>query len=167
MSKSCVYKAKKGDVFINEGHKVLFLRQQTLRDVYVGEFLYGDAEGKEKYCVIDNGKGVSRVSLIGINENTGKIDEMKFPKNGKFWRIRGVCFADYEDTKNVCDLEIREDRDDDGGYVYDVYEQLDGDSEFLEAFCDRKSAEQFADDYRVRKWVEKGCNHKLKHRYVV
>lgn len=52
--------------------------------------------------------------------------------------------------KKVLDYEIREDRLDDGSAVYDVYEQYDGDSEWLEEFSSRADAEAFVEKLKRR-----------------
>ena len=45
-------------------------------------------------------------------------------------------------AKEVIDYEIREDLDDNGNPIFDVYEQYVGDSEFVEAFQSREDAEK-------------------------
>jgi hypothetical protein len=52
--------------------------------------------------------------------------------------------------KKVLDYEIREDRLDNGSAVFDVYEQYDGDSEWLEEFSSRADAEAFVEKLKRR-----------------
>lgn len=52
--------------------------------------------------------------------------------------------------KKVLDYEIREDRLDNGTAVYDVYEQYDGDSEWVEEFLSRVEAEAFVEKLKRR-----------------
>jgi hypothetical protein len=47
--------------------------------------------------------------------------------------------------KKVLDYEIREDRLDDGSEVFDVYEQYEGDSEWIKEFSSRVDAEAFVE----------------------
>jgi len=155
MKKDCLYHAKKGDVSIIEGSKLMFLRKQTLRDVTVGEFFYGDKDGKRKYVAIQDGaKAYRAVSVAGIDEKSGQLTAFQMRKVDYVWRVRGVTFITPEHLAEFADMEIREDETDSGTTVYDVYEQFEGDSEFHETFDTREDAEGYVRQYRVKKYLE-------------
>lgn len=152
MAKDCLYHAKKGDIPVVEGHCIYYLREQTLRGIMSGEAFYKDGMDKF-YALKDDVKGDSCVYAVGYDPEIRKVKRFTFSKSDKFLRVKGVrCFTEKE-LEDVADLEIRTDITDSGSNVFDVYLQLEGDSEFLETFETIDDAEKYVRNYRMTKFL--------------
>ena len=152
MAKDCLYHAKKGDVPVVEGNCIFYLREHTLRGIVSGEAFYKN--GKDKYIAIEGDKkGESYIRAVGYDPEIKKVNQFYFHKTDKFLRVKGVrCFTENE-LEDVADLEIRTRITDSGSNVFDVYLQLDGDSEFLDTFETIEDAEKYVRNYRMTKFL--------------